>query len=202
MKVDEVLRFTACSVFLVHLDSYLSSMEHNYILIEDGGVLSMLPQDLNESFGTHKLNNASDAINYDIASIFYGVSAEQRPIISKLLEKEEYAEKYRGYLKQIAEEYVGSGLFEQKVNTICGDIDAYVKNDSTSFNGYEAFDIGATALKLFGTLRAEAVLGQLSGLNTHVDASKLNLSALSGSTSGGGGNAPRPPSGGGRPGRP
>ena len=45
-------------------------------------------------------------------------------------------------------------------------------------------------------------LGQLSGLNTHVDASKLNLSALSGSTSGGGGNAPRPPSGGGRPGRP
>ena len=94
IDTDEVLRYLACNVFLVNLDSYLSSTCHNYILTENNGKLSMLPWDYNLSFGSYQSQNANSAVNYAIDTVFNGVSAEDRPIISKLLEKEEYREKY------------------------------------------------------------------------------------------------------------
>ena len=163
IDTDELLRYVACNVFLVNLDSYLSSNCHNYILAEDNGKLSMMPWDYNLSFGSYQMENADSAVNYAIDTVFNGVSAEDRPIISKLLEKEEYREKYHAYLKEIAEKYVQSGQFEKTVDKLCKVIDSYVKSDSTSFDGYDAWKEGAESLKLFTKLRAESVIGQLSG---------------------------------------
>ena len=163
IDTDELLRYVACNVFLVNLDSYLSSNCHNYILAEDNGKLSMLPWDYNLSFGSYQMENADSAVNYAIDTVFNRVSAEDRPIISKLLEKEEYREKYHAYLKEIAEKYVQSGQFEKTVDKLCKVIDSYVKSDSTSFDGYDAWKEGAESLKLFTKLRAESVIGQLSG---------------------------------------
>ena len=50
LDVDEVLRFLAVSVVLVHLDNYIG-MGHNYYLYEDGGRFSIIPWDLNMTFG-------------------------------------------------------------------------------------------------------------------------------------------------------
>ena len=163
IDTDEVLRYLACNVFLVNLDSYLSSTCHNYILTENNGKLSMLPWDYNLSFGSYQSQNANSAVNYAIDTVFNGVSAEDRPIISKLLEKEEYREKYHAYLKEIAKKYVQSGIFAEKVDKLSSMIDSYVKNDTTSFDGYDAFKEGVETLKKFTSLRAESVLGQLDG---------------------------------------
>ena len=190
IDTDELLRYLACNVFLVNLDSYLSSNCHNYILTENNGKLSMLPWDYNLSFGTYQKENADSAVNYAIDTVFNGVSAEDRPIISKLLEKEEYREKYHAYLKEIAEKYVQSGIFEQKVDKVSGIIDSFVKNDTTSFDGYDAFKEGVESLKLFTSLRAKSVLGQLDGTipstseeqnnsDKLVDASSLDMKKLS-----------------------
>ena len=163
INVDEMLRYIACNVFLVNLDSYLSSNCHNYILTEDNGKLSMLPWDYNLSFGSYQMGNADDAVNYAIDTVFNGVSAEERPMVSKLLEKEEYREKYHEYLKEIVGKYVQSGVFAEKVNNITAVIDDYVKNDTTAFDGYDAFKDGVDTLLLFTKLRAESVSGQLAG---------------------------------------
>ena len=163
INTDEVLRYLACNVFLVNLDSYLSSNCHNYILAEDNGQLSMLPWDYNLSFGSFQSETAESAVNYAVDTIFNGVSAEDRPLIAKLLESEENIEKYHSYLKEIAEKYVQSGIFEQTVNRLTDIIDGYVKNDTTSFDGYEAYKEGVETLKKFTSLRAESVLGQLDG---------------------------------------
>ena len=163
INTDEVLRYLACNVFLVNLDSYLSSNCHNYILAEDNGQLSMLPWDYNLSFGSFQSGTADSAVNYAVDTIFNGVSAEDRPLIAKLLESEENIEKYHSYLKEIAEKYVQSGIFEQTVNRLTDIIDGYVKNDTTSFDGYEAYKEGVETLKKFTSLRAESVLGQLDG---------------------------------------
>ncbi|MGN0683988.1 MAG: CotH kinase family protein, partial [Oscillospiraceae bacterium] len=191
INVDEVLRYLACNVFLTNLDSYLGSNCHNYILTEDNGKLAMLPWDYNLSFGTYQCSSSSDAINYAIDTVFSGVSAEDRPLIGKLLEKQEYVELYHSYLKQICEEYVQSGLFEKTINNAVSLIGDYVKNDSTSFCTYDEFEKGVEALKLFGKLRAESVLGQLDGSipstseaqknsSALIDASALDLNALGG----------------------
>ena len=163
IDTDEMLRYIACNVFLVNLDSYLSSNCHNYILTEDNGKLSMLPWDYNLSFGSYQMKNANDAVNYAIDTALNNVSAEERPLISKLLEKDEYRQKYHEYLKEIVEKYIRSGVFEDKVNEITELIDEYVKNDTTSFDGYEAFKEGVETLRLFVKLRAESVSGQLDG---------------------------------------
>ncbi|MEA4816384.1 MAG: CotH kinase family protein [Lachnospiraceae bacterium] len=188
INVDEVLRYAAVNVFLVNLDSYFSNMGHNYCLYEDDGQLSMIPWDYNLSFGTYSSSNASDAINYAIDTVFSGVSAEDRPIIGLLLENEEYLEHYHEYLSELVE-YVTSGQFDEKVDAVSSVIDSYVQNDTTSFDGYDAFKTGVEALKTFASLRAESVSGQLDGSipsteeeqadsDALIDASVLNLSEL------------------------
>lgn len=163
INVDEVLRYTACNVFLVNLDSYFSGMAHNYVLTEADGALSMIPWDYNLSFGTYQGASSDSVINYAIDTVFNGISAEDRPIIGKLLENEEYNKKYHEYLRKIAEEYVQSGLFAEKIDKLDSVIGSYVEADTTSFDGYDAYKSGIEALKLYGDLRAESVLGQLDG---------------------------------------
>ena len=163
INVDEVLRYTACNVFLVNLDSYLSSNCHNYILTELNGQLSMLPWHYNLSFGTYQCKSADDAVNYAIDTVFNGVSEEERPLIAKLLAKEEYREKYHQYLREIAEKYVQSGKFAETVEKVSSVINDYVKTDSTSFDGYDAYVEGIDTLKQLMELRTQSVLGQLDG---------------------------------------
>lgn len=206
INIDEVLRYAAVNVFLVNLDSYFSNMGHNYCLVEDDGQLSMIPWDYNLSFGTYQISSASDAVNYAIDTVFYNVDAEERPIISKLLENEEYQEKYHEYLQELCD-YVTSGAFEEKIDSISTAIDSYVQNDTTSFDGYDAYVSGVEALKIFVTLRAESVEGQLDGTipsttdgqknsDALVDCGDLNLNALGGMGNGGGQmNGDGPPQG-------
>ena len=195
INIDEVLRYTACNVFLTNLDSYFGTLCHNYILMEDDGILSMIPWDYNLAFGTNECKNSSEAVNYAIDTVFSGVTAEERPIISKLLENEEYFQKYHEYLQKICTEYVQSGLFEQEIDEMANIIDDYVKQDTTAFCTYEEYQEGVTALKLFGKLRAESVLGQLNGSipstaeeQNHstalIDTSGLSLEALGGMNQG------------------
>ncbi|MDE6658317.1 MAG: CotH kinase family protein [Oscillospiraceae bacterium] len=189
INIDEILRYTACNVFLTNLDSYFGTLCHNYILMKDNGVLSMIPWDYNLAFGTNQCKNSSEAVNYAIDTVFSGVTAEERQIISKLLENEEYFQKYHEYLQKICTEYVQSGLFEQKIDEMTNIIDNYVKQDTTAFCTYEEYQKGVTALKLFGKLRAESILGQLDSSipstteeQNHstalIDTSGLSLEAL------------------------
>ncbi len=189
IEVDEVLRYTACNVFIMNLDSYFSSMGHNYVLTENEGALSMVPWDYNLAFGTYQSANSSDIINFAIDTVFSGVDAADRPIIGKLLENPEYLEKYHEYLREIAENYVGSGIFEETINKATSIIDEYVKNDSTSFNGYDAFKEGVEELKKYGSLRAKSIIGQLYGTipstteaqkdsDALIDASSIDLTKL------------------------
>ena len=197
INVDEVLRYTACNVFLVNLDSYLSSNCHNYILTELNGQLSMLPWDYNLSFGTYQCKSADDAVNYAIDTVFNGVNEEERPLIAKLLAKEEYREKYHQYLREIAEKYVQSGKFAETVEKVSSVINDYVKTDSTSFDGYDAYVEGIDTLKQLMELRTQSVLGQLDGTipstaeeqtnsDKLIDASSVDLKKLGTMNMGGG----------------
>lgn len=87
----------------------------------------------------------------------------ERPLLSKLLEKEEYRETYHQYLREIVENYVQSVRFAETVEKVTSVIDSYVQANATSFDGYDAYVEGGETLRSFVALRTQGVLGQLEG---------------------------------------
>ncbi|WP_242854409.1 CotH kinase family protein [Oxobacter pfennigii] len=190
VNVDAVLRYFAAHTVVVNLDSYISNMGHNYYLYENNGQISILPWDYNLAFGGFQSGNASDVVNFPIDNPVSGVSMENRPLLSKLLEVPEYLEKYHVYLQEILDGYFNNGKFEKKVEEINEMISDYIKNDPSAFYTYEEYQNAITELKKLGALRAESIQGQLDGTipsmtngqqadpDKLIDASSVNLTAL------------------------
>jgi len=190
VDVEATLKYFTAHTVVVNLDSYVSSMAHNYYLYEDDGQLTILPWDYNLAFGGFQSGDASSVVNFPIDTPVSGVSLEERPLLGKLLEVPEYLELYHEYLQQIVDEYFNSGLFEQKVDSLNILISSYVEKDPTAFYDYDAYQTAVVELKELGLLRAESVEGQLDGVipstsegqsadsSKLVDASGVDLSAL------------------------
>lgn len=197
IDVDATLRYLAASTVVVNMDSYFSNMKHNYYLYEKGGKLTMLPWDYNLAFGGFQMGSAGTAVNLAIDTPVSGVEMSERPMLAKLLEVEEYKEKYHEYLEQIVNEYFNSGYFEKTVDSVNALISEYVRNDATAFYTHEQYTEAVAMLKEFGKLRAQSIEGQLNGTipsttagqsgagDKLVDASAINLSTM-GSQGGGG----------------
>lgn len=199
IDVDATLRYLAASTVVVNMDSYFSNMKHNYYLYEKGGKLTMLPWDYNLAFGGFQMGSAGTAVNLAIDTPVSGVEMSERPMLAKLLEVEEYKEKYHEYLEQIVNEYFNSGYFKKTVDSVNALISEYVRNDATAFYTHEQYTEAVAMLKEFGKLRAQSIEGQLNGTipsttagqsgagDRLVDASAINLSTM-GSQGGGGGS--------------
>ncbi len=199
INVDETLRYFAVNTVLVNLDSYFSSMKHNYYLYEKDGQLSMLPWDYNLAFGGFQSGSAGTAVNFPIDTPVSGIEMSERPILARLLEVDEYMDKYHEYLQEIVDNYFNGGVYEDTINTVDSLISQYVKNDASAFYTYEQYSQALPMLKEFGRLRAESIQGQLDGSipsttegqanasGKLVDASAINLSAMGAQGGGGGG---------------
>lgn len=197
--VDEILRYFAAHTFVVNLDSYVSNMQQNYYLLEQNGVMSILPWDYNLAFGGFNSGSASEVVNFPIDTPVSGVSMEDRPLLNQLLSVQEYSDKYHEYLNDIVEGYVNGGLFEEEVTRITTEIDSYVQQDTTAFYTYDEYLTGIETLKEIVALRAESVAGQLDGTipsttdgqsedsSSLIDASSIKLSDLGTQGGGGGG---------------
>lgn len=161
LNVDEILRYFAVNTFLVNLDSYASNMKHNYYLYERDGVFEIIPWDYNLSFGGFTVGSASNAINFPIDSPVTD-SLENSPLISKLLEVDEYKEIYHQYLQEIVD-YVNDGTYAETINEVNSLIADYVKNDTTAFYTYEEYGASLPELINFGIDRANSIAAQLDG---------------------------------------
>ena len=196
--VDKTLRYLAAHTVVVNLDSYSSNMAQNYYIYERDGKITILPWDYGLAFGGFQSGNASNVVNFPIDTPVSGVSMEDRPLINKLLEVDEYRERYHEYLWQIVEGYFESGLYESTIHNLDAKINSYVKKDVSAFYTYDQYEASLPQLIELGRLRAESIKGQLDGAipptsagqnndsSTLINASNVNLSAL-GSMMGGGG---------------
>ncbi|CAG7636910.1 hypothetical protein PAESOLCIP111_03796 [Paenibacillus solanacearum] len=197
VDVDAVLRYFAAHTVVVNMDSYTSSMGHNYYLYENNGQISILPWDYNLSFGGFQSGTASDIVNLAIDTPLSGVSLEQRPLLGKLLEVPEYKQKYHQYLQEIVDGYFADGQFEQTVANLNHLISDDVKNDPSAFCTFEEYEASVAELTKIGTLRAESIDKQLKGeipsttegqkadTSKRVDASSIDLTKMGGFGKGG-----------------
>lgn len=198
VDVDEVARYFAANTALVNLDSYICSFQHNYYLYEEEGKISILPWDLNLSFGGFQSKNSTSAVNFPIDTPVTGVELSDRPLIGKLLENEEYKELYHSYLQKLVDEYFNSGYFEKSIDKLDDLISDHVKNDPSAFYTYDQYQAAVKALKTFGALRAQSIQGQLDKTvpstseeqsaesDKLIDASSLSMSTMGSQGNGGG----------------
>ncbi len=161
--VDQILRYLAVHTAVVNLDSYSSQMAQNYYIYEYGGKLQILPWDYNYAWGAFMGGNASDTVNFPIDTPVSGVEMSERPLISKLLENEEYLAKYHSYLEQLADDYFSDGKFSAKLDKINDVIGNYVKTAPTAFYSYDEYLKAVEAFKKIAELRMTSIKGQLEG---------------------------------------
>lgn len=179
VNVDEVLRYFAVHNFVVNFDSYTGILKHNYYLYEKDGQLSMAAWDYNLSFGggamdisiggsadseESKIDNSTQQVNYPIDTPVSMTTLEERPMLGRLLENEEYMHRYHNYLSDFVSDYIESGRFDDEYNRVYNMIIQYVGNDPTKFCTMEQFTEAAATLQKFCDLRAQSVRGQLDGV--------------------------------------
>lgn len=134
LDVDSALKYIASNTVLCNYDSYNGNMHHNYYLYEDpNGIFTVVPWDFNMSFGGFNGTNAQVGID----TPYISGSAEELPLIGKLLSVDEYKERYYGYIKELMD-YLED--FDKRVENLKKKIDSYVKADTTAFYDYDEFE--------------------------------------------------------------
>jgi len=161
VDVDNVLKYMAIQAFIYNNDGLTDEETHNYYLYEENGRLNLIPWDMNQSFSVS--GNGSDYVNFPIDTPFTVSDLSERDFFMALLENEEYLAKYHEYLRQLSEEYVLGGALAATLERIHEEIDTYVETDPTAFSTYEQFSAAARSLQAAAELRAQSVLGQISG---------------------------------------
>ena len=196
MDVDNILKYMAVHTFAVNMDSLSGTMAHNYYLYEYDGQLNIIPWDYNLSFGGMSMgggSSATDTINDAIDTPFSSTE-----FFDALLSNEEYLERYHEYLRQLVEEYVYGGRFDEVYSRIRSQIDSLVEEDPTAFYSYDEYLVAADMLYEVIELRADSISGQLDGSipstdsgqrsdsSTLIDASHLDLDLMGSMNMGGG----------------
>lgn len=144
LDVDKALRYIAVSTALVNFDSYQGNFAHNYYLYEKDGKFTILPWDLNMSFGG--FNFGSDPSKLFIDEPTQGEIAS-RPLIAKLLEKEEYLLTYHQYLQEIVKKFLHNDYLGEEITRLKVLIADLVNSDPTAFYTSEQFQQNTTLNK-------------------------------------------------------
>ena len=179
MDVENLLKYMAVHVFSVNTDSLSGMMAHNYYLYESDGKLNILPWDYNLSLGgmggfdRNGTNGATSTVNDAIDNAFSGTK-----FFDKLLQDEQYHEKYYAYMQQLVEEYVMNGGFEQFYNRTRTQIDELVKTDPNALYTYEEYEKALEVLCEVVNLRGQSISGQISGSIPSIEQEQKNSELL------------------------
>lgn len=134
--VSSALKAFAVNTVLGNYDSYSGSKAHNYYLLSDGGKLSYVGWDYNMSMGGFSEDNGA-SVSVDITSPIYGVNIEDRPLISKLLDIDEYYQEYIGYVNNLCDWFSN---IDTDITELADKIRSNVENDPSAFYTVDKFE--------------------------------------------------------------
>ena len=186
VDIERVIRYFVVHSFVYNWDSYTGSSIHNYYLYEQDGLLSMIPWDYNEAFGS-----GAAGVNYPIDTPVTSGTVEERPMLAWIFSDPAYTALYHERYADFLKEFCDSGRAAAEIASVKALIGPYVQRDPRSFCSYESFQSAADSLTAYFELRALSVHGQLDGTipstseGQAADSSALiDTSAMSGSASG------------------
>lgn len=141
LDIDEILRYFAINTILVNMDSYQGPFSHNYYLYDNNGIFSLLPWDYNMSFGGFSMRGGGqDPTSLYIDQPVSGTNLKQRPLLGKLLEIDEYKEKYHQYIDEFINGPFALDKMTNEIEEIADMIRPHLEKDPTKFYNMEQFE--------------------------------------------------------------
>ena len=148
LNVDRTLWMHAFNYSLVNLDSYIGYAQNYYLYKDNSGRFNPILWDLNMSFGSFRLTDASSffsgfsvlqAITLDPLSHLYDVSVFPRPLMRNVFDNTRYRKMYMAHLKTIMEENFANLNYLDSANKMYLTIDQSVLLDTNKFYTYLNF---------------------------------------------------------------
>ena len=148
LNVDRTLWMHALNYSMVNLDSYIGYAQNYYLYKDNAGRFNPILWDLNMSFGSFRLTDASSffsgfsipqAKTLDPLSHLYDVSVFPRPLMRNIFEDNRYRKMYIAHLKTIMEENFANLNYLDSANKMYNTIDQSVFLDPNKFYSYLHF---------------------------------------------------------------
>jgi len=148
LNVDRALWMHAFNYVLVNFDSYVGYAQNYYLYKDNNGQFNPILWDLNQSFASYRLTDASDyfqgftidqAKKIDPLLHYTSFSVHPRPLMRNLFNNDRYRKMYLAHIKTITEENFANGLYKTRASALQSGIDASVKSDTNKFYSYTDF---------------------------------------------------------------
>jgi len=148
LNVDRTLWMHAFNYVLINFDGYVGYAQNYYLYKDGNGQFNPILWDLNQSFASYRLTDASDYFNgftidqakqMDPLLHHNSVSVYPRPLMRNLFKNDRYRKMYLAHIKTITEENFASGLYKDRATSLQSAIDASVLADTNKFYSYADF---------------------------------------------------------------
>jgi spore coat protein CotH len=164
LNIDGVLRFLAIENTLINSDGYWIRASDYNLYLDEKGKFHIIPHDANETFAAPQGPGAAGGL--ELAPLT-GIKDDAKPLLSKLLAVTALKERYLGYVRHVAENWLDWEKIEPLANQYQALIAADIKADTHKLDSEEAFKSGlaedrgrTTSLKTFVEKRRAYLLGQ------------------------------------------
>jgi hypothetical protein len=133
---------------VINFDSYVGYAQNYYIYKQENGQFNPVLWDLNMSFASFRLADASEfwdgftiaeAKTMDPLLHFNSFSLYARPLMRNLFENSTYKRMYLAHMRTIMDENIGNGLYSTRGQFLHDLIDISVLEDTNKFYGYDDF---------------------------------------------------------------
>lgn len=148
LNIDRTLWMHAFNYSVINFDSYVGYAQNYYLFQDVNGQFNPILWDLNMSFASYRLTDASDhwdgltiaeAKTIDPLQHLNSFSVQPRPLITNLIQNPMYERMYIAHLTTIIEENFDNGLFETRASYFQSLIDVSVQADTNKFYSYMDF---------------------------------------------------------------
>jgi spore coat protein CotH len=148
MNVDRMLWMHAFNYSLINFDSYVGYAQNYYLYKDHNGRFNPILWDLNMSFASYRLADASNFWNgFSIAEAqtmdpllhYSSVSVYPRPLMRNLFNNDRYRRMYIAHMRTMMEENFANQDYATRAQFMQNLIDTDVANDTNKFYSYTDF---------------------------------------------------------------
>lgn len=153
LNIDRTLWMHALNYGIINFDSYVGYAQNYYLYRDADGRFNPILWDLNMSFASYRLTDASDnwdgftiqeAKTIDPLQHYSSVSVQPRPLMRVLFENDRYRRMYLAHLRTMMEENFSNQWYAQRAADLQNSIDASVQADTNKFYSYADFQNNLT----------------------------------------------------------